>query len=146
MTHHTAALLQVSSMRHDMKRAIESCSNRFTNIIVHRIQCMIDKDDIRSFMRLKSGSECPTARCTLSYIHARFAMQYRCSVFNLGLNDTHLRCPLFQPKPCNLRQAFSITVTAASAQARLLTLAGNTTIRIAHSIHTKISAEAVPLL
>jgi len=44
-------------------------------------------------------------------------------------------------------QAFSTaTVTAVSAQARLLTLAGLTAICIAHSIHSKVSAEAVPLL
>jgi len=44
-------------------------------------------------------------------------------------------------------QTFSTaTVTAASAQARLLTLAGLTAICIAHSIHSKVSAEAVPLL
>jgi len=39
-------------------------------------------------------------------------------------------------------QAFSrATVTAAGAQARLLTLAGLTSICIAHSIHSKVSAE-----
>jgi len=44
-------------------------------------------------------------------------------------------------------QAFSTaTVTAASAQARLLTLAGLTAICIAHSIHSKVSADAMPLL
>jgi len=44
-------------------------------------------------------------------------------------------------------QAFSTaTVTAASAHARLLTLAGLTAICIGHSIHSKISAEAVPVL
>jgi len=44
-------------------------------------------------------------------------------------------------------QTFSTaTVTAAGAQARLLTLAGLTAICIAHSIHFKVSAEAVPLL
>jgi len=44
-------------------------------------------------------------------------------------------------------QAFSTaTVTAAGAQARLLTLAGLTAIFIAHSIHSNASAEAVPLL
>jgi len=44
-------------------------------------------------------------------------------------------------------QTFSTaTVTAASEQARLLTLAGLTAICIAHSIHSKVSAEAVPLL
>jgi len=44
-------------------------------------------------------------------------------------------------------KAFSTaTVTAASAQARLLTLAGLTATCIAHSIHSKVSAEAVPLL
>ena len=37
-------------------------------------------------------------------------------------------------------------VTAASAHARLLTLAGLTAICIAQSIHSKLSAEAVPLL
>jgi len=44
-------------------------------------------------------------------------------------------------------QAFlTATVTAASAQARLLTLAGLTAICIAHSVHSKVSAEAVLLL
>jgi len=44
-------------------------------------------------------------------------------------------------------QAFSTaTVTAAGAQARLLTLAGLTAICIAHGIHSKVSVEAVPLL
>jgi len=44
-------------------------------------------------------------------------------------------------------QTFSTaTVTAAGAQARLLTPAGLTAICIAHSIHSKDSAEAVPLL
>jgi len=44
-------------------------------------------------------------------------------------------------------QAFSTaTVTAAGAQARLLTLADLTAICIANSIHSKVSAEAVPLL
>jgi len=44
-------------------------------------------------------------------------------------------------------QAFSTaTVTAASAQARLLTLAGLTATCIAHSIQFKVSAEALPLL
>jgi len=44
-------------------------------------------------------------------------------------------------------QAFSTaTVTAASAQARLLTLAGFTAICTAHSIQSKVSAGAVPLL
>ena len=51
-------------------------------------------------------------------------------------------------KPLQLAaQAFSTaTVTAASAQARLLTLAGFTAICIAHSVYSKDSAEAVPLL
>jgi len=41
-------------------------------------------------------------------------------------------------------QAFSMaTVTAASAQAGLLTLAGLTTICIEHSIHSKVSDEAI---
>ncbi len=40
-------------------------------------------------------------------------------------------------------QPFSMaTVTAAGAQARVLTLAGLTAICIAHSIHSKVSAEA----
>ncbi len=44
-------------------------------------------------------------------------------------------------------QAFSpATVTAASAPARLLTLAGLTATCIAHDVHSKVSAEAVPLL
>ena len=38
------------------------------------------------------------------------------------------------------------TDTAASARARLLTLAGLTAICIAHSIHSKLSAGAMPLL
>ncbi len=43
-------------------------------------------------------------------------------------------------------QAFSpVTVTAASAPA-LLTLAGLTATCIAHDVHYKVSAEAVPLL
>ena len=78
-----------------MKRAIKSCSNWLTNIIFHHVQCTIadrQQDDIRNFMRLKSGLDCPTATYLLSYIHARFAMQYCCS--ESGLNDTHLRCSL----------------------------------------------------
>jgi len=44
-------------------------------------------------------------------------------------------------------QAFSTaTVTAASAHGRLLTLAGLTATCIAHNVHSKVSAEAVPLL
>ena len=85
-----------------MKRAIKSCSNWLTNIIFHHVQCTIadrQQDDIRNFMRLKSGLGCPTARYLLSYIHARFAMQYCCS--ELGLNDTHLRCSLL----LNLKKA-----------------------------------------
>ena len=38
------------------------------------------------------------------------------------------------------------TVAAVGAQARLLTLADLTATYIAHSIHSKVSAEAVPLL
>ena len=38
------------------------------------------------------------------------------------------------------------TVTAASAHARLLTVAGLTAICNEHSIHSKLSAEAVALL
>ena len=37
-------------------------------------------------------------------------------------------------------------VTAAGAQARLPTLAGLTATYIAHSVHSKVSAEALPLL
>jgi len=44
-------------------------------------------------------------------------------------------------------QVFSTTtVAAAGAQAGLLTLAGLTAICLAHSMHSKVSAEAVPLL
>jgi len=44
-------------------------------------------------------------------------------------------------------QAFSkATVTAGSAHARLLTLAGLTATCIAHSVHSKASAQAVLLL
>ena len=44
-------------------------------------------------------------------------------------------------------QAFATaTVTAAGAQAHVLALAGLTTICIGHSIHAKVSAEAVPIL
>jgi len=44
-------------------------------------------------------------------------------------------------------QAFSTaTVTAASAHGRVLTLAGLTATCIAHNVHSKVSAEAVPLL
>ncbi len=37
-------------------------------------------------------------------------------------------------------------VTAASVHARLLTLTGLTATCIAHNVHSKVSAEAVPLL
>ena len=44
-------------------------------------------------------------------------------------------------------QAFSMTtITAASVQARLPTLAGLTATCIAHSVLSKVSAEALPLL
>jgi len=44
-------------------------------------------------------------------------------------------------------QAFSTaTITAASTQTRLLTLADLTAICIAHSTHFQVSAGAVPLL
>ena len=43
-------------------------------------------------------------------------------------------------------QAFSLaTVTAAGVQARLPTLAGLTATCISHSVHPKVSAEALPI-
>ena len=67
---------------------------------------------------------------------------------NLTIGKHQLSCItyLLRSDPCSSQALLAATATAASAHAHLLTLIGLTAVCLAHSIHSKLPAEAMPLL